>query len=237
MKTDAILARLIAAALFLLMVCPAPAPAGTLFSQPYDGTSPGAPSQMFTDTSPNYSSYNTEAFDDFTVPAGPGWIITGATFYGQEQGDPTQNVSVNMQMLSAPGFTTSGISGGSEDASGNLNFTGLSIYLAPGTYWITAWVDRPELTGGQWFWDLTDYGNPHGSEFYIQNPGGGLIPGASSAVPASTVLGTQPSDLAFTLYGSAVPEPSGAVLLAIGGAAMAIVGRRSRARAARPGRA
>ena len=147
-----------------------------------------------------------------------------------------------MPFLTAPGFTTRGITGGTEDANGNLNFTGLSIYLAPGTYWITGWVNRPELTGGQWFWDMTDVGNPIGSEFYIQNPGGGLLldangnPLAANPTPGSQVFGTLPSDLAFTIFGQAVPEPSSIVLLAIGSVALALMslGCRSRVRAVRP---
>ena len=71
-------------------------------------------------------------------------------------------------------------------------------------------------------------GAPIGSEFYIQNPGGGLIPGATSAVAGSTVLGIPPSDLAFTIYGQAVPEPSSLVLFAIGGLGLAIYARWSR---------
>ncbi len=242
MKTNAVNGRLIALAIVALMSRPATSRAGILYSQPYDGTSPGVPSQIFTDTSPNYSSWNTQGFDDFTV-TGAGWLVTGATFYGQEQGDPSQNVSVNMQFLSAPGFTTSGISGGTEDSSGNLDFTGLSLFLAPGTYWITGWVDRPELTGGQWFWDITDNGNPIGSEFYIQNPGGGLLhdangnPLAANPTPGSQVFGTLPSDLAFTIYGQAVPEPSSAVLLAIGGLGFLVVTQRHRVTAwVRPAR-
>ena len=110
----------------------------------------------------------------------------------------------------------------------------MSIFLAPGTYWIDGWVDRPELTGGQWFWDMTDAGNPIGSEFYIQNPGGGLLmdangnPLATNPTPGSQVFGTLPSDLAFTIYGQAVPEPSSVVILAIGvlGLAGVVAGRR-----------
>ncbi len=216
MKNDAIINRLIVLAIVAVTSWPTTAWAGDiLYSQPYDGTSPGVPAQIFTDSSPNYSSWSTQAFDDFTVTGG-GWLVTGATFYGQEQGDPSQNVSVNMAFLTTPGFTTSGISGGTEDSSGNLNFTGLSMYLAPGTYWIDGWVDRPELTGGQWFWSLTDYGNPNGSEFYVQNPGGALIPGAMSPVTGSSVLGTLPADLAFTIFGQAVPEPSSILLFGIG---------------------
>jgi hypothetical protein len=221
MKSANIINSLIALAIVAVTSCPTTAWGGDiLYSQPYDGTSPGVPGQIFTDTSPNYSSWNTQAFDDFTV-TGSGWLVTGTTFYGQEQGDPSQNVSVNMAFLTAPGFTTSGISGGTEDSSGNLSFTGLGIYLAPGTYWIDGWVDRPELTGGQWFWSMTDYGNPIGSEFYIQDPGGNLIPGATSPVAGSSVLGTLPADLAFTIYGQVVPEPSSMVLFGIGALGLA----------------
>jgi PEP-CTERM motif len=226
MNTRRILHRLHVLAIVALASWPATLRAGgILYSQPYDGTSPGAPAQVF----PDFPNYGTQSFDDFTV-TGSGWLVTGATFYGQEQGDPSQNVSVNMAILTAPGFTSGGISGGTEDSSGNLNFTGLSMFLAPGTYWIDAWVVRPELTGGQWFWSLTDYGNPIGSEFYIQNPGGGLVPGATSPVPASQVLGTLPADLAFTIYGQAVPEPSSIMLLSIGVLGLIGVLRRRRAR-------
>jgi hypothetical protein len=233
---------MIATAIAALLISSATARAGNvLYSQPYDGVSPAVPSQIFTDTSPNYSSWNTRAFDDFTV-TGSGWLVTGATFYGQDQGDPTQNVSVNMQFLKAPGFTTTGISGGTEDASGNLSFNGLSTFLSPGTYSITAWINRPELTGGQWFWDMTNVGNPIGSEFYIQNPGGGLLqdgngnPLAANPTPGSQVYGTPPADLAFTLFGSAVPEPSSIVMLTIGGVALGLftLASRIRVKAARP---
>jgi hypothetical protein len=223
MKRNMIIDRVIHLAIVALMCWPATAQAGILYNQPYDGTSPGAPSQVF----PDFPSWATKSFDDVTVTGG-GWLVQGVTIYGQEQGDPSQNVSVNLQFASSPNFNDpSPVYTGVEDSSGNLVFTGLNINLAPGTYWITAWVVRPELpTGGQWFWSMTDDGSPIGSEFYIQNPGGGLVPGASSAVPGSSVLGTLPADLAFAITGQAIPEPSGAVLLALGGLGLVLLSRR-----------
>jgi hypothetical protein len=238
MKPSSSIVRLVAPAIVALVNWPAPVQAGNvLFTQPYDGSSPGVPSQIFTDTSPNYSTWSTQAFDDFTV-TGPGWLVTGATFYGQDQGNPAQNVSINMKFLTAPSFSTSGISGGVE-SGGNLTFSNLHTFLAPGTYWITGWVDRPELTGGQWFWDITNLGKPIGSEFFIQNPGGGLLfdangnPLAAQPTAGSTVFGTPPSDLAFTLFGSIGPEPSSMVLLAIGTLAAALAVWQARARGPR----
>jgi hypothetical protein len=231
MRPKPIKISLLAVAMAALLSWPAGARAGTIYSRPYDGVSPCVPSEVFTDTSPNYTTYSTKAFDDVTV-TGNGWLVQGATIYGQEQGASSQNLSINLQFQSSalPDFNnTAGIiTGETEDPNGNLNFTGLNVFLAPGTYWISAWVVRPELPiGGQWFWYTTDAGSPIGSEVYIQNPGGSLIPGASIAVPGSTVLGTLPSDLAFTLYGSVVPEPSSVVLLAIGGLGLSILARRS----------
>ena len=59
----------------------------------------------------------------------------------------------------------------------------------PGTYWIDGWVNRPELTGLQWYWDMTNAGNPIDSEFYIQNPGGKFpTPSLPSSLPCSWIL-------------------------------------------------
>jgi hypothetical protein len=232
MRRNQILAMVMVA---LSISSPTARAGNVLVTDPYDGTSAGVPSQIFTDTLVNYASWNTEAFADFTV-TGSGWLVTGATFYGQDQGNPTQDVSVNMQILSAPGFTTNSMGSGTEDASSNLDFNNLNLFLAPGTYWITAWIDRPELTGGQWFWDMTNDVSPGLAQFEIQDPGAALL-NDPTPTPGDAAYGPSPLGLAFTLYGSAVPEPSGAVLLAIGAAGLAIVARRSRARAARLQRA
>jgi hypothetical protein len=224
-------AALGAAALACLLAWASPpARAAVLYSQPYDGVSPGSPSEVFTDTSPvNYTPFSTKSFDDFVVP-GPGWIVNQVTIFGMEQGDPSQNtrLALQFQASSTPSFgdTTDTIfTTGTEDANGNLTFTLPNVFLAPRMYWITAWVVRAELpTGGQWFWDETT--PVHGSEFFIQNPGGLLVPGATNAVPASQVFGPPPRDLAFTISGNVVPEPPSSVLMVLGMLGLVGCGRR-----------
>jgi hypothetical protein len=114
-----------------------------------------------------------------------------------------------------------------------LVFTNLNIDLAPGTYWISAWVDRPFAGGGQWFWDETT--PVTGSEFFIHNPGGGFGFG-TSPVPGSVVTGPPPHDLAFeidgTLTSEGVPEPGSVLLLSLGAIGLAGYGWRRRTRVA-----
>ena len=98
---------LLAVAVAALLSWSAAARADILYTQPYDGVSPGVPSQVF----PDFPNFSTKAFDDFTA-TGSGWLVQGATIYGQEQGDPTQNVSINLQFQSTalPNFSnTAGI--------------------------------------------------------------------------------------------------------------------------------
>ena len=227
MKHSAIIRPLAAVIVGIMTLAVPSARADILYTQPYDGTSPGAPSQMF----PDYPAFSTLAFDDFTIAPGTSWLVTGATVYGQEQGTRPRTsafsfsfrrrrcrTSMTRPIRSIPG----------PRIRANLNFTGQNILLGPGTYWITAWVQRPLLpTGGQWFWSETDSGNPIGSEFYIQNPGGGLLGGlAVNATPGSVVFGQPQADLSFTIYGQAIPEPSSIVLLAAGAGGLLVFRRR-----------
>ena len=160
---------------------------GILYTQPYDGVSPGVVSQTF----PDSLTYSTHAFDDVTVTGG-GWNVQAVTIYGMETGNSSFNLSVSLQFQSTslPSYndTTDPIYTGTEDANGNLQFTNLNVNLSPGTYWITAWIDRPFYAGGnqgiQWFWDTTNAGNPIGSEYYLQNPGASFLGTGRPCPPA-----------------------------------------------------
>lgn len=202
-----------------------------LVNQPYDSVSAGAPSQVFAD----YPSYSTKVFDDFTVPVGQTWTITNATIFGLEGGQPSQNQSVNLAITSAANFSAPNIGNGGNPYLGsetnqNLLFSlGGGLTLTAGTYWITAWVVRPELnSGGQWFWLETTHG--HDSQWIFHNPGGGFGYG-TNPIPGTDIPGSAPH-LAFQLVGTtsftAVPEPASWCLLTMGGLALSLAGRRIR---------
>jgi len=220
MRCNTTQVRLIAAVVLLAAWSAMPARAGILYSQPSSGSIYSADSQIFPTN--DFPAGSTLAFDDFVVPS-PGWIVQGATAYGLEQANPALNQGVFFQIESTtlPNFDNATVHpfSGTEDANGNLNFSGLNIILSPGTYWITFWVERP-VAGGNWLWHYADDGNPIGSEFLIQNPGGQLpdnLFNYTTLEPGSVFFpGAPPADLAFTLFGGSVPEPSSVVLLGIG---------------------
>jgi hypothetical protein len=101
---------------------------------------------------------------------------------------------------------------GSEDSSGTLQFDLGNYVLRAGSYWLTAYVTRPQSPSGmdQWFFDT--FRPVNGSQAQLYNPGDGFGFG-SNPFPISDVL-DHPEDLAFTLSGNAVPEPSGLTLVA-----------------------
>ena len=84
--------------------------------------------------------------------------------------------------------------GGTELSNGNLSFTNPTLDLNPGTYWITAWVVRPETTGnppgGEWLWNETTVVT--GSQAFVDNPGLqylGLYGITTTPVPGGVAVG------------------------------------------------
>jgi hypothetical protein len=74
----------------------------------------------------------------------------------------------------------------------------------PGPYWISAWVDAP-TTGAQWKWLQTT--PVHGSEGYVQNPGGGMGFGTNTTPLCQNPGATGSRDLSFRFTYTTIPEP------------------------------
>jgi hypothetical protein len=175
-------------------------------------------SQEFGDFA-NFSSYS---FDDITF--GSAVNLTSLRAYGTENGSGV-NSAVVYVILDNPSVSgTILASGFGSQVGSDLSFDLTGVSLGAGTYWLTAFVVRDLLTGGQWFWNQT--GDPiSGSEAWIQNPGGGFGVG-TAAVPGSTAgIGFSAADMAFTIEGEIIPAPSALALLGLGGL---VAGRRRR---------
>jgi PEP-CTERM motif len=171
-------------------------------------------SQVF----PDFPAFSTYSFDDFTTTQA--YQLTSLTAFGTEAGDPSQNVSVTAEIWNGlPGSGSMILSfTGSEDGAGSLNFSLGNALLPAGSYWLTAYVTRPDNPGGQWFFDTSNLVQP--SQAYVWNPGGGFGFG-TSPFPIENVTGV-PENLAYILQGTAaVPEPTSLTLLGIGMAFLA----------------
>jgi hypothetical protein len=175
-----------------------------IHDQPWDGVTPGRAATASLDNVPG-STYQLDNFSRQNF-----CIINRITFFGVEApgGDPSANVACQFRIQRLPSFTNPSTiyAAGSTTAAyqnGNLVFEGLSANLAPGDYWITAWVERPS-SGGTWLWRATT--PVDGPEAVVHNPGGGQGFG-TNPLPGFLVYG-QSRDMAFRIQGDPLPEPS-----------------------------
>jgi hypothetical protein len=188
------------------------------YVQEYDGSSSGVVSQKFTGN----SSLSTFGYDDLVVPAG-GWFISQILIRGQETGTGSATTHTSFRISAGPSgssatFVQQTLGPGS--LTGNdLNFIGLGVFLDAGTYWLSAWVDRP-ASGGQWLWRQTT--PVTGSQGYLQNPGGGMGFGTNPVALGDLPGASGPRDLAFIIGYGTVPEPATLATLALGIAAVSL---------------
>ncbi|MGQ9738506.1 MAG: hypothetical protein ACUVRT_11455 [Armatimonadota bacterium] len=195
--------------------------ADVLWDQPWDGVSRGSPAQDFTDTANRV--FSVWLFDEFTVPE-PGWWVDRVTIYGSEQGTPSYNLGVYLSISPMPHVDVLDVVAmGTEVVlepgewplrrRADLVFQLNGFYLPPGTYYLSAWVQRPfDLNndgtgddGGQWFWLRTS--PTRGEPFYLHNPGGGWGFGGNPVGGGWNTL----QDLSFTIEGRATVTVSGTV--------------------------
>ena len=173
----------------------------------------GLASQVFTD--PPVGAVI--SFDDITV-TGNGWDITKVTAFGFEgiAGRIPTDTAVSLAFMTTPDVTTIGTTYAGKEVNINNAFDLVfdqSIHLDPGTYYLTAYVTRPIHTEGQWFFHESTPVN--GSDFFLQNPDGGLGVGTGAFHP------NPGHDLAFEIDGTwtptfvvaATPEPGSVTLL------------------------
>lgn len=179
-------------------------------------------SQRFTD----FDDAPVLSFDDVIVSS-KGWKINRFTAFGVEDsegGVPGANLRVVLGIFQAPQadrdplFLFTGEENNDEDLVFDLD----GFFLPAGTYWVSAYVERPYEPGLQWFWHraISD-SHLHGNEAVLHDPYDLSGRGVTQPTPHSVMFGTA-SDLSFRIEGVQVPEVlSPAVVLLTGAIGMA----------------
>ena len=128
-----------------------------------------------------YDSFDTQGADDFVIPAGEGWWISGVEVLGVYYNGSGPATSVNVwfykDSLGHPGTTADSImnivpSAGLSTGSFIISFPVPDrVILSVGIYWLSVQCNMDFAAGGQWGWTEQLLSN---LESNWQNPGGGF---------------------------------------------------------------
>lgn len=188
----------------------------------------GALSNEFTD----FPTSSTYIFDNITNAAT--WTVEDVWIEGITN-DPVAPVTMfHLRFSQSANFTAPGTIGlnfstnnaATLAADKDLRFDlGAGIDLAPGTWFISAWVVTSFGTSGQWNWKVTNTVVP--GEAIAHNPGGAAL-GVTTPINISQAPGMNgiPRDMQFRIEGTIVPEPGTFIAIGLGLAGLAIARRR-----------
>ena len=196
---------LLAAAVCALAFCaPAAATPGDVLYDQYDHAATSVSgSQNF---EANLDPFDDELADDFVVPDGVGWDVSGVEVQGAYFHGPGPATTVNVSVYA----NASDLPGTLLESRPNQAFTGdpsfavaldSPIGLGGGRYWLSVQANQSFDTGGQWGWaDRTQQSN--GASAW-QNPGGGQGFGCTSWGNRGSCIGSAESpDQVFRLTGT-----------------------------------
>lgn len=162
------------------------------------------------DFEPALDTFDSQAADDFVVPAGQTWSVEGVDVDGEYDGGPAASFNVLF-------YSTAGTLPGTLICSRPANpFTpgpaaGDAVItltapcaLFPGTYWVSVQARQDFGGAGQWFWQNRSV--QAGSASAWQNPGGAWGTGCNTWGVKTTCLPAQAGpDQVFRINGIIVP--------------------------------
>ncbi len=151
-------------------------PHDVLYDQSNSPGITGVSSQLF---EPALNSFDSENADDFTVPDGQRWLITGVDVGGSYANGPGPASSVTVRFYA----DNSGLPGTLLYSASDLPYTpgpgygdlsiplSSSMLLPAGVYWLVVQARLDVGTQGQWYW--TDSASLSNNQAVWRNPGGG----------------------------------------------------------------
>lgn len=181
-----------------------------LYDQTSDPAGNGVPDQVFEAA---FDAYDSEAADDFIVPAGSTWLVDEVRTVGTTGTAGSSTVDVTIYMNSAgggepdlPGAVVAGCSYPGltpVDTAGSFTIAlPTACNLAAGTYWVSIQTHQSFGTNGQHFWSNRTVQT--GSEGVWRNPKNGFSSGCTTFRPQTVcgVGGGLSPDLLFQIYGT-----------------------------------
>jgi uncharacterized repeat protein (TIGR02543 family) len=188
---------------------PSPKAAVTLYNQ-YNNPAPtpgGVTSQNFDAAN---DAFDSEAADDFVVPAGVNWTVTTLDVQGEyTAAGPVVdfNVVFYANVGNLPGSVVAARPAQAyTNTSGDFTITfAQAVTLSPGTYWVGVQANM-DLANGQWFWDNRTVSSNQGAAWRNANNGFGT--GCTGFGRKTTCLGGQNGpDQLFKLSGYTITTP------------------------------
>jgi hypothetical protein len=184
-------------------LAPAVPNAAVLYSQNDNDAGVGIVAQDFTDA--DLDIYDAEAADDFTVPGGSRWILTGITatgvyFNGFGPAD-YEKVVIYADAGGMPGAVVYARKWQARDTAGSFTFPVPDVRLASGTYWVSLQAVMAFASGGEWGWETRTVQS--GDAAMWRNPGDGFASGCTDWGNMVDCIGPsgEGPDFMFAVYG------------------------------------
>ncbi len=181
--------------------------AGTLL---HDQSGDGVPGAVVCqDYEAGFSGFDAQCADDFTVPAGPDWVIEQIDLVGNLTAldlgavpSFTVDLAVYADSSGTPGALVAQMTETPVVTGGTLTVTLTSpLRLDPGTYWMSVEANLAfGANENQWAWGVRKPGVVYDGLW--RNPNGGWLTGCTSWGPFYSCLGVDADDFRFALRGS-----------------------------------
>ncbi len=162
-----------------------------------------------------YASRDDQIADDFTVPSGKTWTVSGVVAVGYFSSRPGTSENVFLYKATAAGLPGmkvmefDNVKGKTSNAVTNDGTISLTlpkpVVLKAGTYFVSVQANLSLETQGIWGWQVTAAGNKtKGYAAVIRNPGNGLNSGCTKwKAINSCQYNQQGSDFLFKIIGTA----------------------------------